>query len=110
MKKFLLILILILIVASCLFPPWRFIWASNSKKYVPLGYSFITNPPTLAGSDSKADTIDYGRLGIQLGLLIFLGCCVVFSEHIFPQKKSKPKPAPSDEIPPKKNCFGWRTW
>ena len=104
MKKFLLVLILILIVASCLFPPWRWIYkfpGSNIKKYEPLGYRFITNPPTLR-TDVKADTIDFSRLGIQLGLLLFLGSCIVFSKYIFPKTQPKPKPAPSDEPLPKK--------
>jgi len=114
MKKFLLILILILIVVSCLFPPWQRIWYIPSifpykdggakKNYFPVGYGFIVTPP------KEANTIDFGRLGIQLGLLVFLGSCIVFSKYIFPETQPKPKPALSDEIPPKKNCFGWRTW
>ncbi|GEM_PF-3696294 len=100
MKKILLVLILTLIVASCLFPPWVEIYKvrdSNIKKFLPLEYGFIFDKPP-----SNADAIDFGRLGVQLGLLVFLGCCVRFSKHIFPQKESRPKPVLSDEIPPKK--------
>lgn len=111
MKKILLIVILILIVASCLFPPWRRIYRehnSNIKKYEPLGYGFIFDPPIFQVygeryKDVKADTIDFDRLGLQLGLLVFLGCCIVFSKYIFTQTQSKPKSAPSDEPPSPKN-------
>jgi hypothetical protein len=101
MKKLLLVLILILIVASCLFPPWIKIW--NTKQGMvadrgcsSVGYGWLWTPPR------DASAIDFGRLGIQLGLLIFLGCCVVFSKYIFPKTQPKPKPAPSDEQLPKK--------
>jgi len=99
MKKFLLALILVLIVVSCLFPPWRRIYKeqnSNIKKFEPVGYSFIAEPPYVRvrdryGKDTdreiKADTIDFSRLGIQIGLLLFLGCCIVFSKYIFPKKE-----------------------
>lgn len=100
MKKFLLVLILVLIVVSCLFPPWRRIYKepkSNIKKFEPVGYSFIAEPPEVRVYDRwgrnpknvKADTIDFSRLGIQIGLLLFLGCCIVFSKNIFPKEEKK---------------------
>lgn len=99
MKKFLLVLILVLIVVSSLFPPWRRIYKeynSNIKKFEPVGYSFLAKPPNVpmrdrygkdTGREIKADTIDFSRLGIQIGLLLFLGCCVIFSKYIFPKKE-----------------------
>ncbi len=78
-------LIIILIVISCLFPPWQQIYKvrdSNIKKFKPLGYSFILDKPPY-----DADTIDFGRLGVQLGLLLFLGGCTIFSGHIFPSQR-----------------------
>ena len=119
MKKLLLVLILVLIVASCLFPPWRRIYKepdSNIKKTEPVGYSFLVEPPEVSVRvyergryrdyrNVKADTIDFSRLGIQIGLLLFLGCCIVFSKYIFPPTKPKPKTALSNEPPSKKKVF-----
>lgn len=85
MKRYVIFLIIILIVISCLFPPWRRIYKiedSNIKKFKAVGYSFILDRPPY-----DADTIDFGRLGVQLGLLVFLGCCVRFSGYIFPRKQ-----------------------
>ena len=87
MKKVLLVLIIVLIVVSCLFPPWQSIQKVGRgnwivKKHNSEGYCEIWNPPP------DADSIDFGRLGIQVSLLLFLGSCIVFSKYIFPPKKS----------------------
>lgn len=99
MKKIALLTIILAIIFCCLFPPWRRIYKerrSNIKKFEPVGYSFITEPPEvrvdiynkwgnriIRTEDVKADAIDFGRLGIQIGLLLFLGSCIVFSKYIF---------------------------
>ena len=115
MKKTALFMIILAIVACCLFPPWRQIYKepnSNIKKYEPVGYSFIAVPPEVRApvysstgrflkyENTTADVIDFGRLGIQVSLLLFLGSCIVFSKYIFP--KVTPKPILTSESPPKK--------
>jgi len=99
MKKIALFVIILSIVACCLFPPWRRIYKepkSNIKKFEPMGYSFIALPPNkrlyntdlqISYTEIKVDTIDFSRLGIQVGLLLFLGGCIVFSKYIFQSKK-----------------------
>jgi len=118
MKKFLLVLILVLIVVSCLFPPWKRIYKepdSNIRKFEPVGYSFLAEPPYVrvydrrgdyTGKEVKADTIDFSRLGIQFGLLLFLGSCIVFSKYIFPPTKPKSNTVLSDEATLKKTQSG----
>jgi len=81
MKKFILILIIVLIVVSCLFPPWQN-KGLYGKTYEPMGYSFIATPPM------GTNGIDFNRLFIQLGLLAFLGGCTLFSG--LPSKQLQP--------------------
>ena len=86
MKKAVLLLIIAGIVFSCIYPPWQSIYgirSSNIKRFNSAGYGFLFKPP------SNVDTIDFGRLGIQIGLLLFLGSCVIFSKYIFPPTKPK---------------------
>lgn len=97
MKKVVLLVIILAITACCLFPPWLKIYTernSNIKKFKPVEYSFIAIPP------DEANIVDFGRLGVQVGLLLFLGSCIVFSKYIF--SKAKPKPVLTSESPPKK--------
>lgn len=117
MKKTFLFLIILAILACCLFPPWRRIYKepnSNIKKFEPVGYGFVAEPPWVRTRiydrwgklkdyrSVRADTIDYGRFGVQVGLLLFLGAVIIFSKYIFPPKQKKPKPVPSDIPLPKK--------
>ena len=90
MKKIMVLAIIALIVASCLFPPWQ-TFHRNRKS---VKYGFIAIPPHYQRSpfDStrrQADTIDLARFGIQTGLLLFLGICLVASKHIFPKPGAK---------------------
>ncbi|HBG28202.1 MAG: hypothetical protein A2Y10_19685 [Planctomycetes bacterium GWF2_41_51] len=83
-KQVLLAFVLILIVISCLFPPWQDIYQEyrgGIKNCKPAGYGFIVVPPDCA------NFIDFGRLGLQIGLLVFIGCCVRYSGYIFHQEK-----------------------
>ena len=99
LQTFLVYLDIWVIVLMCLFPPWVRIYSlprSNIKGFELIGYGSLWSPPP------QADTIDFDRLGLQLGLLLFLGSCIVFSKYIFPKTQPKPKPAPSDEPLPKK--------
>lgn len=113
MRKLLLLVIITAIILCCIFPPWLRIYKeekSNIRKFEPVGYSFITEPPevyiyspwgVLKGK-AKADTIDFGRLTVQVGLLLFLGSIIIFSKYIFPQRQKKPKHVSSDDPLPKK--------
>ena len=86
MKKIGISIIILLIVISCLFPPWL---AKGSTGFSAVGYGFIAKPPKLESRYYNANTIDVPRLGVQVGLLLFLGSCIVFSKYIFPSKTEK---------------------
>lgn len=90
MKKIFILIVVSLIIASCLYLPWQRTYRDgNTKQTMPHGYSWFFNPPPL--NYKGGIEIDYGRLSIQIGLLVFLGGCVVASKYIFPQFPHKRK-------------------
>lgn len=78
MKNTLLLVIIVAVLLSCARPPWRRIYRDrNIKTFESVGYAWLWNPP------AKASTVDFGRIALQVGALLFLGACIVFSRHIF---------------------------
>lgn len=79
-RRFLLLIVMILIVLSCLILPWQetgYFYKSNIKWVRPCGYAPIWN------IDSAGISVDYGRLGLQVGVLVFVGLCVFFADYLF---------------------------
>ena len=75
------LIIILTITICCLFPPSKRVSKlpnSNIKQFTPIGYGPLWDP---------YGPVDFDRLSIQLGLLFFLGFCLVFSKSIFPKER-----------------------
>ncbi len=86
MKNSLLLVIIVAVLLTCARPPWRRIYRDrNIKTFESVEYAWLWNPP------AKASTVDFGRVVLQLGALLFLGACIVFSRYIFSPIEDKTK-------------------
>lgn len=86
MKNWLLFFVIVAVLLSCACPPWERIYRDgNVKRSLPLGYAWLWNPP------SNASAVDFGRVTLQVGALLFLGGCIMFSRHIFQPIEEKTK-------------------
>ncbi len=99
MKNVLLLLVIVAILLSCARPPWRSIYRSGNIKIVKsVEYAWLWDPPFhWRGSYNirtyKGVTVDFGRISLQLGALLFLGGCILFSRHIFRWRGKKTEAA-----------------
>lgn len=85
MRNWLLFFIIVAVLLSCARPSWRRIYSDrNVKTSEPLGYAWLWEEPP-----AKASTVDFARVTLQVGALLFLGGCIVFSRYIFRPIESK---------------------
>lgn len=94
MKNCLLFLIIVAILLSCARPPWQSIYRrGNINILESVEYAWLWDPPYhgsgLYGRTPKGVTIDFGRVQLQVGALLFLGACILFSRYVFPSTKKK---------------------
>lgn len=90
MRKTALYLCLALATLSVLFPPWVQV-AYGANPRIPLGYAFVTTPPTPDRAHGLG--IDAPRLGVQLAAVLGIGACVALLP--IPRKRP-PKATVSD--------------
>jgi len=95
-KKFLFFVCLFILFGMCIYPPWQRLYQDkgNTKMTIAQSHSFIWDCP------EDANTIDYGRLGIQTLPVILVMFLLVISTRfpLFPANK-KPESTP---VPRKK--------
>ncbi len=89
MKNFLLLIVIVAVILSCVCPPWYRIYRyRGANAFESLGYAWLWKPPITrrsftSGEPSSTARIDFGRVQLQVGALLFLGACILFSRYIF---------------------------
>ncbi len=104
MRNWLLFFVIIAVLLSCARPPWRRIYRDrNIKTFESVEYAWLWDPP------AKASAVDFGRVSLQVGALLFLGGCIVFSRYIFrpTKKKTKIQTQTKTKMPTEKQGKKW---